>query len=175
MSQGLAALELDSVVATAWSQAIIFSICSSSVKPELRNLGSQTLSRLYIREPAHISAILVAGLWRWHHCLNSGDKDSAATSAKTENGNLHMVVKSICLSTAEMAKLGSDIDIDVRRQQMISLLVLSRPELIPRVSWIELCLRVQVDPGDLARSFGDDLMQQILDCTSFSESVSTFK
>lgn len=175
VSHSLAVFEQDSVVATAWSQAIIFCICSSSVKPELRNVGSRTLSQLYTREPARISAIVIAGLWRWHYCVESGDKDSAATSAKTETQNLHMIVKSICLSAAEMTKLGCEVDIAVRRQQMIALLVLSRPELIPRVNWIELCLRVQVDPGELARSSGDALMQQILDSTSFSESVCIFQ
>ncbi|KAH9223644.1 armadillo-type protein [Leptodontidium sp. 2 PMI_412] len=175
VSHSLAVFEQDSVVATAWSQAIIFCICSSSVKPELRNVGSRTLSQLYTREPARISAIVIAGLWRWHYCVESGDKDSAATSAKTETQNLHLIVKSICLSAAEMTKLGCEVDIAVRRQQMIALLVLSRPELIPRVNWIELCLRVQVDPGELARSSGDALMQQILDSTSFSESESLQK
>lgn len=170
-SQGLATMDSSSAVATAWSQAVIFCICSFSVKPDIRNFGSRTLSQLYTREPAHISAIIISGLWRWHYCVESGDKDSAASIAKTENQNLHMVVKSICLSTAEMAKLTSEIDFAVRRQQMISLLVLSRPELIPRVNWIELCLRIQVDPGELAKTSEDALIQQILDSTSFHESV----
>ena len=164
-------MDSSSAVATAWSQAVIFCICSFSVKPDIRNFGSRTLSQLYTREPAHISAIIISGLWRWHYCVESGDKDSAASIAKTENQNLHMVVKSICLSTAEMAKLTSEIDFAVRRQQMISLLVLSRPELIPRVNWIELCLRIQVDPGELAKTSEDALIQQILDSTSFHESV----
>lgn len=174
-SQGLATMDSSSAVATAWSQAVIFCICSFSVKPDIRNFGSRTLSQLYTREPAHISAIIISGLWRWHYCVESGDKDSAASIAKTENQNLHMVVKSICLSTAEMAKLTSEIDFAVRRQQMISLLVLSRPELIPRVNWIELCLRIQVDPGELAKTSEDALIQQILDSTSFHESETSQK
>ncbi|CZT06548.1 probable translation activator GCN1 [Rhynchosporium graminicola] len=175
VSPGLSTHEPNSIMATAWSQAIIFCICSSSVQPEFRKLGSRTLSQLYTNEPAHISAIMIAGLWRWHHCVETGDKDSAATTAKTEYQNLHLIVKSICLSAAQMSKLGSEVDIAVRRQQMVSLLVLSRPELIPRVNWIELCLRVQVDPGELARSSGDALMQQILDSTTFSESGASQK
>ncbi|KAK0107053.1 translational activator of GCN4 [Cadophora gregata] len=171
-SQELATMDAVSTVSTAWSQAIIFCICSSSVTPELRNFCSRTLSQLYAREPAHISAIMIAGLWRWHHCVESGDKDSAAIISKSENQNLHIIVKSICLSTEEMAKLGGEVDLVVRRQQMISLLVLSRPELIPRVNWIELCLRVQVDPGELARTSEDALMQQIIDSTSFNEETS---
>jgi hypothetical protein len=40
------------------------------------------------------------------------------------------------------------------------------------VTWIDMCLRVQVDPGELARVFGDFLVQQIIDKTNFDESVS---
>jgi hypothetical protein len=43
---------------------------------------------------------------------------------------------------------------------------------LPRVSWIELCLRVQVDPGNLARESGELLIQQIFHSTSFDEKVS---
>jgi hypothetical protein len=56
---------------------------------------------------------------------------------------------------------------------MMSLLVLARQELLPRVSWIDLCLTVEVDPGDLARSSGESLLQQIIDCTTFNNTVRT--
>ncbi|EKD13892.1 uncharacterized protein L3040_005495 [Drepanopeziza brunnea f. sp. 'multigermtubi'] len=170
VSKGLAGVESDSAVAAAWSQATIFCVCSSSIKPRTRKAASGMLSQLYIRDPARISSIVVHGLWKWRNSVESGDKDTAAAAAKTDNEYLHVVVKSICLSAADLTILGSQIVSEVRRQQMISLLVLSRPELLPQVSWIELCLRVDVDPGDLARESGDALLQQILDCTSFSES-----
>ncbi|CAL3971329.1 unnamed protein product [Diplocarpon coronariae] len=171
-SKGLASLELDSTVAAAWSQATIFCICSSSVNPEIRKAASRILSQLYIRDPARISSIIINGLWMWRHSVDSGEKDTAAAAAKTDNQNLHIVVKSICLSAPEIIKLDTRVEPEVRKQQMISLLVISRPELVPQVSWIELCLRVEVDPGGLAREYGESLVQQILSCTSFSESES---
>ena len=171
LSEDLAALEPDSAVALGWSQAIIFCICSSTVKPALRKDASRALSQMYVRNPAYISKVIVAGLWQWRNSIESGEKDSVAVIAKTENQNLHLVVKSICLPSTEAARLGGEVNESTRKDQMISMLVLSRPELLPRVNWIELCLRVEVDPGDLARVSEDLLIQQILDITTFNEKV----
>jgi hypothetical protein len=169
LSEDLASLEVNSAIALGWSQAMMFCICSSTVKPALRKEASDTLSQIYVRNPVHISNIVVAGLWRWRNSVESGEKDSVAAMAKTENQNLHLVVKSICLSSAEATRFGGVIDESIRKDQMISMLVLSRPNLLPRVNWIELCLRVEVDPGDLARVSGDLLIQQILDVTTYNE------
>jgi len=170
-SHDMADLQSDATIAIGWSQAIIFCICSASVKPAIRREASLALSKAYVKNPAHISNIIVQGLWRWRHSVESGEKDSAAAVAKTDNQHLHLVVKSICLPPIEVSRLGSDIDESIRRNQMISMLVLSRPELIPRISWINLCLRVEVDPGNLARVSGRELIQQILDCTDFNGKV----
>jgi hypothetical protein len=171
VSQGLTGIEPHSAVAIEWSQAMIFCICSSGVKPGLRRDASHALSELYVRDPAHISKIMIAGLWSWRDSVESGEKDSAAATSKTDVQNLHLVVKSICLPPAEATRLGGQVDDSIRKDQMISLLILSRPELLPRVNWIDMCLRVEVDPGDLTRASGDSLMQQILDRTSFTETV----
>jgi hypothetical protein len=172
LSQDLATFEPDSAISLGWSQAIMFCICSSTVKPTLRKDASRALSQLYVENPAHISRVISTCLWRWRNSIESGEKDSVAAMAKTGNQNLHLVVKSICLRSAEIARMGGEVIESVRQEQMISMLVLSRPELLPRVNWIDLCLRVEVDPGDLTRVSGDSLMQQILDLTTFNENVS---
>jgi hypothetical protein len=172
LSQDIVAFEPDSAVAHGWSQAIMFCICSSTVKPALRKDASHALSQMYVRNPVLISKVIVSGLWRWRNSVESGEKDSVAATAKTENQALHLVVKSICLPPAESARLGGEVDKSIRKDQMISMLVLSRPELLPRVNWIELCLRVEVDPGELCWVSGNLLIQQILGITTFDEKVS---
>jgi hypothetical protein len=171
LSSNVSATKPDSAIAIGWSHAVIFCICSSSVKPGLRRGASQSLSKMYIESPAQISRIIVAGLWRWHQSIESGDKDSAAATSKTDNQNLHLVVKSICLPPSDVERMGGSISESVRKEQMISLLVLGRPELLPRIVWIDLCLRIGVDPGALANESADELIQQILDFTSFTETV----
>lgn len=172
VSRDLSSLEPNSTVAIAWSQAIMFCICSSGITPELHKIASRALSKMYLGSPALISSIITHGLWRWQHSIETAEKDSAPMAAKSDCQNLHTVVKSICLSAPELEMLHGKVDESTRKQQMISLLVLSRPELLPRVNWIELCLRVEVDPGTLAREFREVLLQQVLECTNFVESVS---
>ncbi|KAE9377900.1 ARM repeat-containing protein [Stipitochalara longipes BDJ] len=170
--QELHALQPNSAVVIGWAQAMIYCVCSSSVKPGTRKEASYTLSKLYVQDPRLISEIILAGLWRWRRSIESGDKDSAAVAAKTEDQNLHAVVKSICLSQADIARLGGSVNEATRKDQMVSMLVIARPQLLPKVTWIDICLRVQVDPGELARVSGDTLIQQIVDKTSFDASAS---
>ena len=164
-------VHLSSTIGIAWAQAFIFCISSSAIQPTLRQEASLALSKLYVHEPEEISQIIISGLWRWRDSVESAEKDSAAAAAKTANQHLHLVAQSICLSPADVSKLGGSVDETVRKNQMISLFVLSRPELLPRVNWINLCLKVQVDPGELARNSGDLLIQQILKLTDFQETV----
>lgn len=171
LSQDLTTVGNDSAIATGWSQAFIFCICSSTVNPSTRREAGEALSNLYVQNPAHVAGIITNGLWKWLNSIDAGEKDSAAAVSKTDRQNLHLVVKSICLSPAELALIGSKIDDSTRMNQMISFLILCRPELLPRCSWIDLCLRVEVDPGNLARESGSALLQQILDLTSFDEKV----
>ncbi|TVY78122.1 eIF-2-alpha kinase activator GCN1 [Lachnellula suecica] len=171
LSSDLSTTEPNSAIAAGWSQAVIFCVCSANINPDLRRHASQALAKLYVKDPSQTSRIIVAGLWRWQQAVESEDKDSAAAASKSESQNLHLVVKSICLPPLDIERLGGSVSESIRKEQMVSLLVISRPELLPRINWIDLCLRVEVDPGALAREFGDELIQQILDFTSFKETV----
>ncbi|KAG9242002.1 hypothetical protein BJ878DRAFT_405706, partial [Calycina marina] len=163
----------DSAVSIAWSQAFLFCICSSTVQPNVRKEAVSALSKLYVTNPTPVANIVIEGLWRWRDTVESAEKDTAAAAAKTANQYLHVAAHAICLPPSDAVKIGGDVDIVARKNQMVSMFVLARPELIPRVSWINLCLRAQVDPGELARSSGNILVQQILDLTDFHETLSS--
>jgi hypothetical protein len=165
-------IDSESSVATAWSQAVIFCICSSSSTPAVRRHAIESLSRAYVQLPSKISNIIINGLWRWIQSVEAGEKDGAVAAAKVGTAQLHLVVKSICLPPVEASRLGAEVPVSLREQQMISMLVISRPELLPHAHWIELCLRVGVDPGELARKYTDALLEQILKITNFHETVS---
>ncbi|KAI9736804.1 MAG: translational activator of GCN4 [Claussenomyces sp. TS43310] len=171
VSQEVAKLDTRSPVAIAWSHAIIYCICAQNATADVRRQAVQTLSQAYSRKPSKVGEIIIEGIWLWLHCVEAGEKDCAAAASKTENANLHLVVKAICLPLAEASAIDAEVDTSSREQQLISLLVLSRPELLPGLNWIELCLRVNVDPGDLARRHTDSLLEQILLITGFDEKV----
>lgn len=175
VSGKLDGIDPESSVAIAWSQAVIFCICSNNLTPAVRRQAIEALSIAYVQLPTPIANVITSGMWRWIQSIEASEKDGAASAAKVGTANLHMVVKSICLSPVEALRNGVEVSTSEREQQMISLLVISRPKLLPHVHWIDLCLRVEVDPGDLARKHTDALLGQILSITNFNEAVSLSK
>jgi hypothetical protein len=161
-----------SETAISWSQAIIFCICSSTNHPSSRRDAALALSSLYVQNPGPVARVIIAGIWRWRHSIEQGEKDSAASISRSDVQNLHLVIKSICLPSTDVARLGVEVEESVKESQMVSLLVLARPQLLPGVNWIDLCLRIGIDPGKLARASEESLITQILDSTSFNETVS---
>ena len=160
-------LEPDSASSIAWTQAFIFCICSLTVDPNVRKEACFTLTRLYIANPAHMSKTMIAGLWHWRQSVENNEKDAAPSYAKVGNENLSMVIKSICVPRSKFVELNGVLDESTLRLQMTSLLVLCQPKLIPRVNWIDLCLRAEVDPGNLTTMSVDELFDQVLSITSF--------
>lgn len=165
-------IDPESAVAIAWAQAVIFCICSNSSTPYVRRQAIDSLSHAYVQRPTQIASIIMNGLWRCIQPNEAGDKDGAVAVLKIYSTQLYQVVKAICLPPVEASRLGAEVSVSSREQQMISMLVISRPELLPRVHWIDLCLRVGVDPGDLARKYTEDLIEQVLSITNFDETVS---
>ena len=161
-----------SEIQVAWSQALIYLVSSSSIPPMIRKEACTTLSKLYAHNPQIISGIVISGLWQWIESSDLADKESVAITAKFEMNHLHSVLHSICLNREELRRLGTELqDQAIMESQMCSLLVISRDDLIPRTSWIELCLRVGVDPGSLAKKYEEDLIQQVVERTSPRQKV----
>lgn len=172
VSRDIAKVDSGNPASMAWSQAIIFCISSKSVIAGVRRQTIKALSKAYIHQPVKIAEIITKGLWRWVRSIDAGEKDGATAAAKNDNSSLHLVVKAICLPSTEARSLGAEVDHPSREQQMVSMLCISRPELLPHVSWIELCLRVEVDPGSLSKKHSSALINQIIEITSFNAAVS---
>ncbi|KAG6003469.1 hypothetical protein E4U21_002005 [Claviceps maximensis] len=148
----------DAGVTLAWAEAYIYLISASSVTPKTQQEAVQSVSRLYVKQPELISEIIICGLWNHFKSDDAKEKD-----VKILDSNLIHVLRSICLDPHEISSLGGSISSDVLESQACSILVLSRPELIPRSSWIDICLRMAVDPGTLAKKHLDQLLREIVD------------
>ncbi|KAI2640034.1 ARM repeat-containing protein [Xylaria nigripes] len=159
----------------AWSEAFIYLVSATTIPPSIRKLSCEAIAKLYIRNPAFVSTAMINGLWQWVESLEKNDKDSVAASAKFETSYLHLVLRSITPSLEEIEKQGLQENRDSIERQMCALLVLARKDLIPRCSWIDLCLKVSVDPGGLARKYERELLDHIIDKTQFSQHSSTIK
>ncbi|KAL8388306.1 hypothetical protein RB595_009323 [Gaeumannomyces hyphopodioides] len=146
----------------AWSQALVYLVSSATTSSQVRKEVCQQISDLYVRNPEKISRVLTSGIWHWLDAGEEGDKDSAATLAKADNTHLNLILRAICLPARESPEGAAEVTERLALEaQMCSLLVLARPELVPRSSWIDLCLRVGLDPGELAKRNEKVLLQEV--------------
>ncbi|AEO64735.1 translational activator GCN1 [Thermothielavioides terrestris NRRL 8126] len=167
-------------IKVAWAQAYIYLVCSAATSPAVRRQAVDTLSDLCARsvdgEGVSVAAEIINGMWHWVEATESADKESAAALAKSGNSELHLVLKSICLTPKQHAdRAGAEPNKDKLAAQMCSLLVLAKPEVIPRASWIDLCLRVRLDPGELAQKYEDALIQEIIGRTGYGQKSERIK
>ena len=156
----------DKQVALAWSEAFIHLIIAHSVPATIQQETSKLLSDLYVHNPRSVSTCIVNGLWDHLERVGSSENEQSSNAQ-----NLIQVVKSICLTPTDIEKSGQSITKEDLESQANSLLVLARPELIPRASWIDLCLRMELDPGNLVTKYQDELMNEIEVRTSFDQKV----
>ncbi|KAK8092029.1 eIF-2-alpha kinase activator GCN1 [Apiospora hydei] len=162
-------------VRSAWSQALIFLASSPTVPPQIRKETCETITKLYAKQPTLVSEAVVAGLWQWIESTELSDKESVAASAKFDKTNLHLPLRSICLTEEDFKKEGTERNLEAIEKQMCSLVALARPNLIPRSNWIESCLKVGLDPGSLVLRHEASLLQEITDKTSFEQKSSAIK
>ncbi|PYH40127.1 putative translational activator [Aspergillus saccharolyticus JOP 1030-1] len=145
---------------TAWAQAFIYSITAPALHTSFRDESARALTEVYLKNVASISRTIIDGLWAWILAFRTGEKESAPVSAGLESEkHLHLVVKAICPPSSILQGV-ENITADLK-SQLVNLLLLCRPELIPNASWITLCLRTGTDPGDLVRELADDCLKQL--------------
>lgn len=150
----------------AWAQAFIYFIVAQSVSAKAKSAAKQALTAAYIGSNTHgIGVIMIKGLWSWYRSVEEGDKDSPAIVAKTGSSELGAVLGCICLPRDVVKSLQAEFDTASLCTQAVSLVVLARPEIMPRVSWIDLCIRMGIDPGHLVKENLEDLVQTIMQAT----------
>lgn len=149
----------------AWAHAFIYLIVAQSVSSKAKAAAKLCLEEVYVQNPTKISRVIIDGLWSWYRSNESGDKESAAVVSKSGVGELYNVLTSICLSPEVVKKHDANIDAEELRQQSVNILLLARPEIMPRVSWIDLSLRMGVDPGKLVEDKLQECIELINDVT----------
>lgn len=164
----------DPPIEESWSQAFLYFTSAAGIAPSVRQEAIRSLSQAYARYPARIAHIIINGLWQWRRNVELNEKDTAAITSKTGNDELYLALRAICLTPEEQKALEAVVDDSTLRSQLINLLVLARPQLLPRVSWIDTCLKTGVDPGELVKSELDRCMETIINATKVSHSGLVF-
>lgn len=148
-----------------WAQAFIYCISAAGTPIDVRKEACAVLTEVYCKAKVVVSQVISDGMWNWLRHLEKAEKDTAAMAAKTESSNLFLAVRSL-------SPPSKSSDVVSLQEQLINMLVLCRPELLPRVHWIEICLRVGQDPGLLASSQAERCLARIDSCLKTSNAES---
>lgn len=154
-----------STLRTAWAQAVIFLTAGAAIPPKIEQEAITALQGLYFKHPEAVANTIIDGLWQWCEDAELEAKESAAVASKSGRECLFKVVRAICVSPDALPADVGPVQREHVERQLVRLLVLSRPQLIPRALWIELCLRTGTDPGTLASSASKECLDQILTVT----------
>ncbi|KAL4869999.1 hypothetical protein BDV12DRAFT_166834 [Aspergillus spectabilis] len=146
---------------TAWGVAFIYAITSPGLQTSVRDESARALSSVHQKNISAMGQVITDALWAWILAFRTGEKESAPISAGPGSQRfLHLIAKAICPAPSS-SKSSDQTSADVKKQ-LIDLLLLGRPESIPNLSWIDLCLRTGTDPGNLVREFPDDCIKQLV-------------
>jgi hypothetical protein len=149
-------------VGVFWSQALIFFL-TSNIPPAVHLELVGLIRDAYWRNPDKLGPVLINGLWSWLEDVNTGEKESLAIISRKGSEKLSLILK--CMTNSATEFTPDDIDVEkVIRAQLIDLLVLARDQLVPGISWINLCLKLRVDPGELVTSNATSCIDQIKQC-----------
>lgn len=165
-SEGFQLLSFEAMI--AWAQAFLFLLCSSTFPPRLREQAVASLHKCYLSYPHSIGKCIIQTIWNWISALNVGDKESAALAAGSKDEKLLLAIKAITPAPSEAIS----IDRQVLSSQLIDLLVLCRPELVPRSRWIDIVLQTGLDPGVLVRENQQACLHQIVSVIDVSKLLS---
>ena len=172
-SGGLSTVEQALPTSDAWVQALLFLMTAAELSFKVQKQAIAAMTNAYLERPALIGNLVVKGLWTWYRSVETGERDTAAIAARTGTAKLHLAVRSICLLPTELHSKSTAIGTNILQMQLINMLVLCRPEILPKISWIEVCLRVGQDPGLIARSHGIKCLQMVDNYRSFAESTNS--
>ena len=156
----LANIGSTSAAGDAWAQAFLYLITANEIPSDTQRCATAALTDVYTNDPALVADTVVQGIWTWQRYVETEEKDTAAGAAKTGNARLYIAVHSICPPSLKL-QFGRDIDNKVLQAQLVNMLVLCRSEILPRVNWIELCLRVGQDPGTLVRAMAVKCLEKV--------------
>lgn len=155
-------------ISDAWVQALLFLITAADIPFSVRTQATTTMADIYLRQPALIGNIVIHGLWTWYHSVKAEENDTAAAASKTGTAKLHLALRSICPLRTDPRESTFGLGVGVLQAQLINMLVLCRPEILPNTSWIDSCLRVGQDPSALAQSKSVQCLERVEWCRGFS-------
>jgi len=157
------------VPSTSWALGYLYMLNASNISHTNRRKAKTLLSSLYQQKQAELSNAVIKGIWSWLSQLETSQRDSPAIYAKSGAANIVTAIQAITVPASTDAQESKSI----LERQLVGLVVPSHhPLLIHDVHWIHVCQKVDIDPGELAKRYSDDLFQEIITYSSASAETS---
>ncbi|KAF2457556.1 translational activator [Lineolata rhizophorae] len=149
----------------AVAQAYLYILSAPGLPPVVRRTVIGDLATTYVQNPEFFGAVMISAMWEWQHHIETNEKDTAAIASKAGSSGLGLALQSIWSRPSGDASVNGGVGHAILEAQLIDLLVLARPELIPRSSWIDLCLRTGIDPGGLVKTKSKECLGRVIEAT----------
>ncbi|KAI9738850.1 MAG: hypothetical protein M1834_008357 [Cirrosporium novae-zelandiae] len=154
---------------TSWAEAFLYMLTAVDVTPRVRSQAVTALQDVYLSSPEVTGLSITDGVLHWIRTSYAAEKDCAASVSKSGNSQLYLAINAICPDVHD-DNIKAKVPKEILKMQLVRMLVPCRPELIPQVNWIDLCLRVGIDPGSLAQDKAEECMQHITSAFEFQGS-----
>lgn len=143
----------------AWAQAFIYDFCSSNAPVNVRSYIMDALKATYLENPELVGSVIIRGIWYWLQALSLGDRETPAIHSATGANRLSSVIKAITHPPRDWTDQPSRLT--SIESQLIGLLVICRPELVPGIRWIDVVLLTGIDPGNLVRQNSEACLKEV--------------
>lgn len=147
----------ESALGCSWALAFIHILTAASTPHDIRREAAIALNTCYLQQASSVSRYIIKGLWSWHEHSTTGQPDSENS---TSMDRLHLAIRAIC-PTADQIKTSSSLSQEQVQEELIMMITICRPPLIPHINWIEVCLATGQDPGTLVRTASERCLAEI--------------
>lgn len=157
------------IPSTSWALGYLYMLNASNISHTNRRKAKTLLSSLYEQKQAELSNSIMKGIWSWLSQLETSQRDSPAIYSKSGATNIVTAIQAITIPASPDVQESKSI----LERQLVGLVVPSHhPLLIHDVHWIHVCQKVNIDPGELAKTYSHDLFQEIITYSSVSAETS---
>lgn len=151
-----------STVSATWIQSFLYTIVASQVPSNIQEIALGALGKAYRDRPAYAGNLIIKGLWNWYEQVAANTKLSAAAEAQTGVKKLYLVIRAIFPGADQIRNFETTAIPQSLPAQLIGMLVLCDPEILPRTNWIETCIRVGQDPGALVSTHSQECVDHVI-------------
>lgn len=162
--------EAMSTTNSMWCFSLFYCATSTTVGPSIRKDAFLTLQKAYQTRPALVGSLVIRALWRWCFSIKCEEQDTAAAASKSGTRWLSRVVQTIFPNPGtHLQEVINGAGDEILTGQLMDMLVLAQPKMIQDLRWIDLCLKVGKDPGELVQSRSTQCLARIEFCISDAE------